>query len=83
MSTVIPYGTSVESTAETVRTVLARFGHRVIVTWDVEDRNGEPAVWIIPTGQTTGGGEYLRPGQQIVVNGDGSYRIETVAEVAA
>lgn len=83
MTVTIRHSASVEGTADTVRTALSRFGHCVIVTWDVEDPNGAPAVWIIPAGQTTGDGEYLRPGQQIVVSGNGSYRIETVAEVAA
>lgn len=83
MTTTIRHSTSVEGTADTVRTALSRFGHRVIVTWDVEDPVGAPAVWIIPVGCDTGEGEYLRPGQQIVVSGNGSYRIETVAEAVA
>lgn len=83
MSTVIPYGTSVESTAETARAVLARFGHRVIVTWDVDDPEGEPAVWVIRAAETTGKGEYFRPGQQLVVSGNGSYEILPTSAVAA
>jgi hypothetical protein len=77
-TTVIPYGSTVEATVLTVRAVLARHGHRVIPTWDVEDPDAEPAVWVIPAGLTTGKGAYFRPGQQIVVAGDGSYEIVAV-----
>lgn len=83
MTTTIRHSGSVADTADTVRTALARFGHRVIATWDVEDRDGAPAVWIIPAGCDTGEGQYLRPGQQVVISGDGSYSIEAATAVAA
>jgi len=83
MTAVIPYGASAESTTATVREVLAKHGHRVITTWDVDDPDGEPAVWVIPAGQTTGRGEYFRPGQRLTVGDDGSYRIEGASAVAA
>lgn len=74
---------TVESMATTARQVLARHGHRVIATWDLEDPDGEPAVWVIPAGETTGQGKYFRPGQQLVVAEDGSYEILPASAVAA
>lgn len=83
MNTLIRYGSTVEATVLSVREVLARHGHRCIATWDVEDPDADPAVWVIPAGLTTGQGAYFRHGQQIVVAGDGSYTIEAAAAVAA
>jgi hypothetical protein len=82
-ATVIPYGSTVEATVLTVRAVLTRHGHRCISTWDLDDPDAAPAVWVIPADKCTWEGAYFRPGQQIIVAGDGSYEIVAAPAVAA
>jgi hypothetical protein len=82
---IVPYGptSAVESMADAARLALGKHGHRVIAAWDVDDPDGEPAVWVIPRDRASSAGQYFRPGQQLVVAEDGSYRILPVSAVAA
>ena len=61
------------TTAQLLNNALQDHGHRVVYGFG---ENGEPSVWLSARGDMLAVGQFLKPGQQVVLEHDGSFRIE-------